>query len=114
MNSFEEELETYNAYWRKKLSANIKRDQFVTKFLNDHGWMVLRYWESSIKSDTLAIAEEIYGIVSQRKPKIWFSPHTHRLPQDLSRYGHSERRLDEKLFFGNTEILEALLKSAYF
>lgn len=70
MNSFEEELETYNDYWRKKISSNIQRDQFVTKFLNDHGWMVLRYWESSIKTEALAIAEEIYCIVRQRKPKI--------------------------------------------
>src|SRR5271170_6682410 len=33
------------AFWRRKLSANKKRDRLVTRTLRKAGWRVLRIWE---------------------------------------------------------------------
>jgi DNA mismatch endonuclease (patch repair protein) len=36
------------AFWRRKLSANRKRDAFVTRMLRRAGWRVLRVWEHDL------------------------------------------------------------------
>ena len=36
------------AFWQRKLSANISRDQIVNWTLKTHGWHVLRIWEHEL------------------------------------------------------------------
>lgn len=36
------------AFWTRKLSGNIKRDQLVTRQLRAMGWTVLRVWECGL------------------------------------------------------------------
>jgi len=36
------------AFWRKKLSGNVKRDKLVTNTLRRAGWIVIRFWEHEI------------------------------------------------------------------
>jgi DNA mismatch endonuclease, patch repair protein len=36
------------AFWRRKLSANKKRDKFVNRALRQKGWDVLRIWEHEL------------------------------------------------------------------
>lgn len=45
-----------NAYWRKKISANMKRDKKNFAKLRRRGWRVLRIWEHQLS--TLAMKEE--------------------------------------------------------
>ena len=39
---------TSRAFWRRKLSANMKRDVLVTRLLRRAGWRVLRIWEHEL------------------------------------------------------------------
>jgi len=66
-SSFEEELNSYSYYWQEKLRKNVERDKKVTEYLTCSGWLVLRYWESEIKTDALKIAKEILELVKSRK-----------------------------------------------
>ena len=38
-------------YWAKKRERNIRRDQEVTKALQERGWIVIRIWECELKDD---------------------------------------------------------------
>ena len=39
---------TNRAFWNKKMSANKKRDQLVTRTLKKHGWYVVRIWQHAL------------------------------------------------------------------
>jgi DNA mismatch endonuclease (patch repair protein) len=41
--------ENNRAFWRRKLSANKKRDQKVNRTLRRAGWRVIRIWEHELK-----------------------------------------------------------------
>lgn len=62
-------LETgHNApYWIAKISSNVERDRRVTAALEADGWLVLRYWETDIKKDAMALAREVAGRVEARR-----------------------------------------------
>jgi DNA mismatch endonuclease (patch repair protein) len=36
------------AFWRRKLSANLKRDKLVNRALRRAGWRVVRIWEHEL------------------------------------------------------------------
>ena len=36
------------AFWKRKLSANKRRDRLVVRTLQIHGWRVLRIWEHNL------------------------------------------------------------------
>lgn len=38
------------AFWKKKLSANKRRDRLVTRTLQANGWRVLRIWEHDLRT----------------------------------------------------------------
>jgi DNA mismatch endonuclease (patch repair protein) len=52
-------------YWTSKICANVERDRRHDLELARAGWLVLRFWESEIRSDTSAavhvIAEAIHS-----------------------------------------------------
>ena len=56
---FEEELSHYSDYWKNKLITNVNRDKAVTQALTNDGWIVLRFWESDIKSNLTNCVEII-------------------------------------------------------
>jgi DNA mismatch endonuclease (patch repair protein) len=37
------------AFWKKKISGNIKRDEVVKKQLKKQGWKILVLWECQLK-----------------------------------------------------------------
>jgi DNA mismatch endonuclease (patch repair protein) len=53
-------------YWTAKIEGNIRRDIRTTSTLRTEGWVVLRYWESAIKSDAASIVELIANAVYQQ------------------------------------------------
>jgi len=48
LSSFQDELDTYSDFWKRKLLSNIERDREVNKYLESKGWKVIRFWESEI------------------------------------------------------------------
>ena len=45
------DVNTNAAYWHEKIKRNVERDLENTIELRDHGWKVLRFWETEIKHD---------------------------------------------------------------
>jgi DNA mismatch endonuclease (patch repair protein) len=66
MNSIEEELSRYTPYWANKIKRNIERDQRVNEELENEGWVVLRFWESSIRKNSQECAMEVYRVFQKR------------------------------------------------
>lgn len=50
-------------FWVKKLTSNIDRDKKVNDTLISEGWMVLRYWEKDIKTNSESIATQIENLI---------------------------------------------------
>ena len=62
LSSLNEELARYSEYWCNKILTNIERDKRTTQKLESEGWVVLRFWESEIKSNVVKCAD----IIAQR------------------------------------------------
>lgn len=61
-SSLKEELSTYSEFWKNKIASNVARDKKVNKRLKHDGWIVLRFWESEIRSNL----EDCVSIISQK------------------------------------------------
>ena len=46
------EIKSNQEFWYHKIENNIKRDKYVTKELQQQGWVVLRFWGKEILKDT--------------------------------------------------------------
>ncbi len=46
-------------FWLAKIRRNIARDGEVTAFLTQAGWTVLRFWETEIERDIVAVADRV-------------------------------------------------------
>lgn len=55
-------------YWVPKIKANRERDKRQTQELKQEGWTVLRFWESEIKDDPGAVADEVEKALSEKGP----------------------------------------------
>jgi len=44
-------LSTNKRYWVNKISSNVKRDKIINRSLRKDGWVVIRFWEHSIRND---------------------------------------------------------------
>jgi DNA mismatch endonuclease (patch repair protein) len=53
------EFKTNREFWFAKIERNIQRDQEVNRYLNAHGWTVLRYWGRHVVRYTDEVADEI-------------------------------------------------------
>ena len=51
-------------YWLAKIEANMERDLRHTQTLEQMGWRVTRLWETDIKRDPTAMAEQVRVLVS--------------------------------------------------
>jgi DNA mismatch endonuclease (patch repair protein) len=60
-------LDTNKDYWNNKILSNIQRDKKVTRKLKREGWVVIRFWETSIKKDISKCIELIELALSKRK-----------------------------------------------
>lgn len=58
---------TNGEYWLLKIRSNMERDLGNTRLLQEQGWMVLRFWESDIKTKPEEIAEQVQGVVLARR-----------------------------------------------
>lgn len=59
--------DTNSDFWRKKISGNVERDDFVSRSLIDQGWEVLRFWEHEIGSDLEGCVAKILKAVRNSK-----------------------------------------------
>lgn len=58
------------SYWTQKIAANMRRDQRQTAELQANGWLVLRLWETDIRSDTTRAATVVVEAVASRRNKV--------------------------------------------
>lgn len=54
-------------YWRPKIERNMKRDREVTAALVEQGWIVLRFWEHTIRKELEECVDDIQEAVDVRK-----------------------------------------------
>lgn len=54
-----EQIKTRPEYWQPKLARNVERDKEVNDALLAEGWLVLRFWESDLRSDLSACVRKI-------------------------------------------------------
>ncbi|MDR2173760.1 MAG: very short patch repair endonuclease [Burkholderiales bacterium] len=66
IESLDAELERYSSYWKNKILNNIRRDTENTILLESLGWIVIRVWESEIKSDVSKCVNLIVEKYTQR------------------------------------------------
>ena len=54
-------------YWIPKIERNMKRDREVTPALVEQGWIVLRFWEHTIRKELEECVDDIQEAVDVRK-----------------------------------------------
>lgn len=54
-----EQIKSNKDFWLLKLARNVERDKEVNDALLAEGWLVLRFWESDIKSDVERCLAEV-------------------------------------------------------
>ena len=54
-------------YWIPKIERNMKRDQEVTLALVNQGWIVLRFWEHTIRKELEECVDDIQEAVDVRQ-----------------------------------------------
>lgn len=60
-------IKSNQEYWIPKIERNMNRDKEVTTTLVEQGWIVLRFWEHSIRKNLENCLEDIEDAVSIRK-----------------------------------------------
>ena len=65
--SLEDELATYSEFWRKKIRRNIARDKQNTEKLTGEGWLVIRLWESEIRTNLDRCVEAVVEAYASKK-----------------------------------------------
>jgi DNA mismatch endonuclease (patch repair protein) len=59
------------AWWITKLRRNAERDDEVSTALTEHGWRVVRVWESAIFSKPEGVAARVERVLrKRRKPRM--------------------------------------------
>lgn len=56
-------------FWQMKIAANRRRDERVFRRLRRAGWIVIRVWQHSIKSDPEAVAARITTALGVAAPR---------------------------------------------
>jgi DNA mismatch endonuclease, patch repair protein len=52
------------AYWVEKIRGNVRRDRSTNRTLRRDGWRVLRFWETDVLRDPVAIASRIIDVLA--------------------------------------------------
>lgn len=58
---------TNSAYWVAKIESNIARDRRTTATLQQHGWTVIRLWESEIVAELPAAVAKVEAALCERR-----------------------------------------------
>jgi len=62
------DFKSHQDFWIPKIERNIERDKDVTEYLENNGYLVLRFWGNRIKKDLDSVVNEIeQAILSRRK-----------------------------------------------
>lgn len=62
-----ERIKSNQDYWIPKIERNMKRDREVTEALVEQGWIVLRFWEHTIRKELEECVQDIQEAVEIRK-----------------------------------------------
>lgn len=60
-------IKSNQEYWIPKIERNMKRDQEVTLALVNQGWIVLRFWEHTIRKDLEECVNDIQEAIDIKK-----------------------------------------------
>lgn len=60
------EIKSRRDFWIPKIERTIQRDLEVTAYLENHGWIVLRFWGNDIKNKTKECADIVERTIIQR------------------------------------------------
>jgi len=58
-----EDIKSNRDFWIPKIEKNMKRDQEVTRKLEEDGWTVLRFWGNEIKKNCKQCADKIESVL---------------------------------------------------
>jgi DNA mismatch endonuclease (patch repair protein) len=74
--SFDEQFDrwAHGDFWRKKIMRNMERDREVDAELRRRGWLVLRFWESELASDSSRATRRVVRAVARRRKLAYGSP----------------------------------------
>ena len=60
------DFRTNREFWIAKIERNIVRDKEVNDFLNNNGWVVIRFWGKEIKKDLQSCVQKIEETIKER------------------------------------------------
>ena len=60
------EIKTRRDFWIPKIERTIERDKEVTNYLEQNGWIVLRFWGNDIKTNLKQCADTIERTLNNR------------------------------------------------
>lgn len=66
-SSAKHKIKSNQAFWHNKIERNIERDNEVTTFLLNSGWIVLRFWSTEVRKDISKVIELIIKNIQERK-----------------------------------------------
>jgi DNA mismatch endonuclease (patch repair protein) len=61
------EIKSRREFWIPKIERTIERDQEVTKYLQNDGWIVIRFWGKEIINDKNKCAKLVEKAVKKRR-----------------------------------------------
>ena len=62
-------VKSHKKFWDEKINRNRERDLEYTIRLRDEGWIVLRFWESDIRSDVEACVDKVLEEIKRAERK---------------------------------------------
>lgn len=60
------EIKTRPEFWIHKIERNMERDIEVTNYLEENGWIVLRFWGNDIKKNLEKCADTVERTLAKR------------------------------------------------
>jgi len=60
------EIKSNREFWIQKIQGNIARDKAVNQTLAELGWIVLRFWDHEILTNTAACVDQVVSVARQR------------------------------------------------
>jgi DNA mismatch endonuclease (patch repair protein) len=61
------DIKTRQKFWISKIERNIERDKEVTNYLQQEGWIVIRFWGKQIKKDVSGCADIVQQALEKRR-----------------------------------------------
>lgn len=63
---FSRQFRRRRRWWLEKVQGNIERDSLVRRALESDGWLVIRVWESDIRTDVRRVVEAVERALNAR------------------------------------------------